>query len=127
MLSDEEIYALLYKSVKRTMDRHKVALMVSHAINHLQLVEIKINDNDWKMCTLVDISKTGFKGEIDSKVKIDDIYSCNAIMDSEIRIPDFFSIRIAYTKPIHHNRCQIGAEIISGNDHWERLITLMSN
>jgi diguanylate cyclase (GGDEF)-like protein len=127
VLSDEEIYALLYKSVKRTMDRHKVALMVSHAINHLQLVEIKINDNDWKMCTLVDISKTGFKGEIDSKVKIDDIYSCNAIMDSEIRIPDFFSIRIAYTKPIHHNRCQIGAEIISGNDHWERLITLMSN
>lgn len=127
ILSDNEIYALLYKSVERAMDRHKISLKVSHDINHLQLIEIKINDDDWKMCTLVDISKTGFKGEIDSTVNIDDIYSCNAVMDSEIRIPDIFAIRIAYTKTIHHNRCQIGAEIISGNNHWERLVALLSN
>lgn len=126
VLSDKEIHALLYKSVERSVSRHKISLKVASDINYLQSIEIEINEGGWKMCTLMDISKTGFKGEIDAEANIDNVYACKAVMDSEIRIPDIFVVRITHTKKIYHNRYQIGAEIINGNDNWARLFALMA-
>jgi len=124
VLSGKEIQALLYKNVERSTARHKVSLKIAKDINYLQSIEIHIQDN-WKACTILDISEAGFKGEIDSEVKIDSVLNCRAVMDTEVRIPDIFTIRVVYKSKLNQNKYRVGAEIAEGGDNWKRLLQLM--
>ncbi len=112
---------------KRAQNRYRAVMKIAKGVNQVQSIEVKVGDRDWKMCTIRDIGKMGFKGELEFEAKIDDTYPCKIVLDSEVRIPDFFSIRVAYAKKIHHNRYQIGAQITDGHNIWDRLFTLLTH
>jgi len=112
---------------KRVSNRYRMALKIARGVNQIQCIEIKMDDKIWKICAVKDISKTGFKGEVESDVKIDNIYTCKVILDSDVHIPDIFSIKVAHVRRVHNNRYQIGAEITDGQDSWKRLFTLLSH
>ncbi len=126
VLSVEELYALLQKDVNRTNHRYKVSLKVTNSINCLQSIEIKTNTTDWKACSIRDISKTGFKGELDIDIKVDSVCKCKVVMDPDVRISDVFSIRVAHTMKICPNRCLFGAEVIDGDGYWKKLFALLA-
>jgi len=112
---------------KRLSNRYRMALKIARGVNQLQSIEIKVDDKIWKMCAVKDISKTGFKGEIESDIKIDTIYTCRVVLDSDIHIRNIFSIKVVHIKKFHDNRYQIGAEIADGQDGWKSLFTLLSH
>jgi len=112
---------------KRVSNRYRMALKIARGVNQIQCIEIKMDDKIWKICAVKDISKTGFKGEVESDIKIDNIYTCKVILDSDVHIPDLFSIKVAHVRRVHNNRYQIGAEITDGQDSWKRLFTLLSH
>src|SRR3989338_7724338 len=112
---------------KRVSNRYRMAMKIARGVNQIQCIEIKMDDKIWKICAVKDISKTGFKGEVESDVKIDNIYTCKVILDSDVHIPDIFSIKVAHVRRVHNNRYQIGAEITDGQDSWKRLFTLLSH
>ena len=111
---------------KRISSRYRTALKIAKGTNQIQYIEIKIDDKIWKICTVKDISKTGFKGEIEYDIKADNIYFCKIILGSDVYIPETFSIKVAHVRRIQDNRYQIGAEIADGQDNWKRLFTLLS-
>ncbi|MCF6149209.1 MAG: sensor domain-containing diguanylate cyclase [Candidatus Kuenenia sp.] len=127
LLNREEINLLLYKNVNRQINRHKTLLRVDKGINNIQFFEIKVTEDDWRICAIGDISNGGFKGELNFKPKLDEIYTCRAVVDSEVHIPAVFSIRIAHNRTIHKNRYEIGAEIVDGHNNWKRLFSLLVN
>lgn len=108
---------------KRSCGRYKTALKVIRDINQLQYIEVKVNADNWKICTIKDVSKRGFRGELESEIESDTIYLCKAVMDSYIS--DVFSIRTAYLKKMY-NKYQIGAEITDGYTVWRRLFALLT-
>src|SRR3989338_1834060 len=112
---------------KRVSNRYRMAMKIARGVNQIQCIEIKMDDKIWKICAVKDISKTGFKGEVESDIKIDNIYTCKVILDSDVHIPDLFSIKVAHVRRVHNNRYQIGAEITDGQDSWKRLFTLLSH
>ena len=112
---------------KRQSNRYNAALRAVRGINRLQSIEIRINDKEWKLCALRDVSQKGLKGELEGRVKIGDIYTCNAVLSSADHEPYLFRIKIVQAKEIHHNRYQIGAEIIDEDDKWERIFTLFTH
>jgi diguanylate cyclase (GGDEF)-like protein len=112
---------------KRGTYRYRAALKIVKSINQLQSIEIKVDDRDWKICAIRDISKNGFKGEVEFEVKNDNTYVCKVVLDSDVRIPDLFSIQVAHARKIRHNRYQIGAKIVEGHDSWKRLFTLLTH
>ena len=112
---------------KRVSNRYRMAMKIARGVNQIQCIEIKMDDKIWKICAVKDISKTGFKGEVESDIKIDNIYTCKVILDSDVHIPDIFSIKVAHVRRVHNNRYQIGAEITDGQDSWKRLFTLLSH
>lgn len=118
---------------KRSCVRHKAALKIVKGKNHIQLIELKVNDENWKMCAIRDVSRNGFKGELDLLTDIDTDYMCRnylckVVMDSENGMPHIFSIRIAHAIKIHqnhHKRYVIGVEILDEQNGWERLFDLL--
>ena len=112
---------------KRVSNRYRTALKIARGVNQIQCIEIKIDDEIWKICTVKDISKTGFKGEVEFDIKIDNIYPCKVILDSDIHIPELFFIKVVHVRRIHNNICQIGAEITDGHDGWKRLLTMLAH
>ncbi|HJW85487.1 MAG TPA: sensor domain-containing diguanylate cyclase [Candidatus Brocadiaceae bacterium] len=126
VLSVEELYDLLRKDVNRTNHRYRVALKVTNSINCLQSIEIGLNATEWKTCTVRDISKTGFRGELDVAIKVNSVYKCKVVIEPDVRISDVFSIRIAHTTEIHSNRHLFGAEVIDGDDYWKKLFALLT-
>src|SRR3989338_5943605 len=112
---------------KRVSNRYRTALKIARGVNQIQCIEIKIDDEIWKICTVKDISKTGFKGDVEFDIKIDNIYPCKVILDSDIHIPELFFIKVVHVRRIHNNICQIGAEITDGHDGWKRLLTMLAH
>ena len=98
------------------------ALKIVSGLHQPQAIEIKA-DSNWKMCTIKDISKMGFRGEVEFAAKIGNVYSGKMIMNTDDHKSDNFSIRVAFAKRIRQNRYQIGAEIVDGRDNWKRLFT----
>lgn len=113
---------LLSYPEKRVASRYMTALKIVSSSNQPQAIEIK-TDSNWKMCTLRDISKMGFRGEVEFEAKIGDVYSGKMILNTNDCKPDNFAIRVAFAKRMRQNRYQIGAEIIDGRDNWKRLFT----
>jgi diguanylate cyclase (GGDEF)-like protein len=110
---------------KRLNKRYNTALkIVSSIINQLQSIEIMVNNN-WKLCAIKDISKKGFRGEIEFEAKTGEVYKGKAALFSEDDVRDIFSVRIANVRRIKHNRYQFGGEIIDGFDNWNRLFKLL--
>jgi diguanylate cyclase (GGDEF)-like protein len=112
---------------KRLNGRYRTALKITRGFNQIQSIEIKLCDDDWKICTLRDVSKMGFKGEVEFETNIGDIYPGKAILDSEAQISYIFSMRIVNSRKIQHNRYQIGVEIIDGYKNWKRMYTLITH
>ncbi|WP_347274946.1 hypothetical protein [Candidatus Kuenenia sp.] len=75
------------------------------------------------MCTIKDISKMGFRGEVEFAAKIGNVYSGKVVLNTDDHKPGKFSIRVAFAKRVCQDRYQIGAEIINGRDNWKRLFT----
>ena len=123
------------KGEKREHSRYKVALKIVRGTNHIQSIEIKVNDKDWKICGVKDVSKNGFKGELELETEIDSNYMCKnymckVVMDPEVGMTKIFSIRIDHAIKIyqnHHSRYLIGAEIMDKHDSWERLFSLLTH
>ncbi|MEK7288785.1 MAG: sensor domain-containing diguanylate cyclase [Planctomycetota bacterium] len=107
---------------KREANRYLTALKIVSGLHQPQAIEIKA-DSNWKMCTIKDISKMGFRGEVEFAAKIGNVYSGKMIMNTDDHKSDNFSIRVAFAKRIRQNRYQIGAEIVDGRDNWKRLFT----
>jgi len=113
---------------KRTQSRYKTALKIARGTNNIQSIEIKVNDKDWKICAIRDVSKKGFKGELEFDGRIDYNYICKVIMDVGIRDLNIFPIRIVHADKFNHgqyNRYLIGAEIADEHDRWEKLFHLL--
>ncbi|MBM4055274.1 MAG: GGDEF domain-containing protein [Planctomycetes bacterium] len=127
LLNREEINLLLYKNVNRQITRFKTLLKVDKGINNIQFFEIKITEDDWRICAIGDISQGGFKGELNFKPELDEIYTCRAVVDSGVYMPATFSVRIAHNRIIHKNRYEIGAEIVDGHNNWKQLFCLLMN
>ena len=113
---------LLSAPEKREAGRYLTALKIVSSLNQPQTIEIK-TDSNWKMCTLRDISKMGFRGEVEFEAKIGDIYYGKMIFNADDCKTDDFAIRVAFAKKMRQNRYQIGAEIIDGRENWKRLFT----
>ncbi|MEK7698997.1 MAG: GGDEF domain-containing protein, partial [Planctomycetota bacterium] len=109
-------------SEKRAASRYFTALKIASGLHQPQSIEIK-TDSNWKMCTIKDISKMGFRGEVEFAAKIGDVYSGKMVLNTDDRKPDKFSIRVVFAKRMRENRYLIGAEIIDGRDNWRRLFT----
>lgn len=113
---------------KRQSNRYNASLRVARGKNRLlQSIEIRINDKNWKLFSLRDVSQKGFNGELEGRVKIGDIYTCNAILSSTDHEPYLFHIKIIQAKKIHHNRYLIGAEVIDEDDKWGKIFTLFTH
>jgi len=126
VLSVNELYDLLQNDVNRANHRYRVALKVTNSINCLQSIEIGMNATEWKTCTVRDISKTGFRGEMDVAIKVNSVYKCKVVIEPDVRISNVFSIRIAHTTEIHSNRYLFGAEVIDGDGYWKKLFALFA-
>jgi len=110
---------------KRVLKRHKLILKVAIGTNQPQFLEVKVNNTDWKICTLKDVSKKGLKGEIEYNINVDAVYPFRLVIDAEkFRFEDF-DARIAYVKKGDYGRCQFGAEIIDGNKNWEKFLSTL--
>ncbi len=109
-------------SEKRAASRYFTALKIASGLHQPQSIEIK-TDSNWKMCTIKDISKMGFRGEVEFAAKIGDVYSGKMVLNTDDRKPDKFSIRVVFAKRMRENRYLIGAEIIDERDNWRRLFT----
>ena len=107
---------------KRGTNRYLTALKIVSGLHQPRSIEIK-TDSNWKMCTIKDISKMGFRGEVEFAAKIGNVYSGKVVLNTEDHEPGKFSIRVAFAKRVCQNRYQIGAEIIEGRDNWKRLFT----
>lgn len=107
---------------KRAVSRYFTALKIVSGLPQPQSIEIK-TDSNWKMCTIKNISKMGFRGEVEFAAKIGDVYSGKMVLNTDDHKPDKFSIRVAFAKKMRQNRYQIGAEIVDGRDNWKRLFT----
>lgn len=127
LLSKEEVNLLLYKNVNRRISRFKTLLRVDKGVNNIQCFEIKVMEDDWRICVIGDIGKGGFKGDLDFKPKLDEIFTCRVVVDSEVYLPAIFSIRIAHEKIIHKNRYEIDAEIVDGHNNWKYIFSLLTN
>lgn len=108
---------------KRLCGRHRTALKIIKDVNQLHYIELKVHDNNWKICAIKDVGKKGFRGELESEVQSNVVYPCRVVMDSTIS--DAFSIRVAYLKRMY-NKYQIGAEIVDGHTIWQKLFTLLA-
>ena len=111
---------------RRTASRYLTALKIVSSANQPHTIEIK-TDGNWRMCAIRDISKTGFRGEIEHEVKIGVIYTGKIVLNTEGRPPDNFSVRVAYANRVSQGRYQIGAEIIDGRDNWRRFFTQVTH
>jgi len=109
---------------KRLYGRYRTALKIIRDVNQLQYIEVRVNNNNWKICAIKDVGKKGFRGELESEVESNVVYPCRAVMDSNIS--DVFSIRVAYLKRIY-NKYQIGAEITDGYTIWQKLFALLTH
>ena len=127
--------AFIEKDEKRTRNRYKTAIKIARGINHIQSIEMKLNNENWKMCVIIDVNNSGFKGELELETDIDDNYMCNnyqcrVVMDSNMNIPSVFSIRIVHAIKVyqhHHKRYLVGVEILDERENWERLFNLLKH
>ena len=111
---------------KRLHNRYKTTLKAARGMNHILYLEIKANNKDWKMCALNDISETGFKGEVEYELEINNIYTCKVVSYPEIYTPNVFSIRVTNAKKVG-DRYQIGAELTGVHNEWKKMFTLMTH
>ncbi len=111
---------------RRAANRYLTALKIVSSSNQPHTIEIK-TDSNWKMCAIRDISKTGFRGEIEYEIKVGDRYTGKIVLNTEGRQPDNFSIRVAYANRVNQNRYQIGAEVVDGRDNWSRFFTQVTH
>ena len=118
------------KGEKRASNRCKTALKIARGINHIQSVEIKVSEESWRICTLRDVSRNGFKGELelDTDVRMCNKYLCKVITDSEVEVTNVFSVRIVHAIkiPQSHKRYMVGVEILDKHDSWKRLFSMLS-
>ena len=115
------------QSGKRLTKRYAVALKSVEGTNLPRFLEIKLNNKDWKMCSIKDISKNGLKGEIEHITKTGDVFTCRAVQDSDVSVLETFTIQITYTGGNRKNRCYFGAEIIDNHKIWQKLFTLITH
>ena len=117
------------KDEKRVGGRYKTAIKIARGTNHIQSIEIKVNDKDWKICAIRDVNEKGFSGELEFDGRIDN-YICNVVTDAEVHNPNIFPIRIAHAEKSnhgHYNRYLIGAEITDEHDRWEEMFYLLTH
>lgn len=118
------------KAEKRGTHRYKTAVKIVRGVNHIQYAEIKVGDENWRICTLRDVSKNGFKGELELETEIDhaymrDTHLCKIVMDSEIGTTNIFSVRIIHAVKInqnHRGRYIVGVEVLDETNRWESLL-----
>ena len=117
------------KSEKRVSNRCKTALKIARGINHIYSVEIKVNEENWRICTLRDVSRNGFKGELELETDVPTCnrYLCKVITDSGVEVTNVFSVRIVHAIkiPKNHKRYMVGVEILDKHDSWKRLISTL--
>lgn len=119
------------KDEKRVGGRYKTAIkMAIRGTNHIQSIEIKVNDKDWNICAINDVSKKGFSGNLEFDGRIDSNYVCKVVTDAEVHNSNIFHIRIAHAEKSnhgHYNRYNIGAEIMDEYDRWEEVFYLLTH
>lgn len=108
------------KGEKRLSMRLKLSLKVAMGNNQPQFFEVRVNETDWKLCNIKNISRTGLKGEIEHDIESNGIYTCRMVMDSDEYTYKDLAVKIAYTKKGNYGRCQFGAEILDGGESWEK-------
>ena len=74
---------LKVKDEKRVRGRYKTAIKIVRGTNHIQSIEIKVNDKDWNICAIRDVSKKGFNGELEFDGSIDSSYICKVVYQCE--------------------------------------------
>ncbi|MBI5681682.1 MAG: sensor domain-containing diguanylate cyclase [Deltaproteobacteria bacterium] len=107
---------------KRVSTRYVTVLKGAQNVNvntnqASSFIEIR-TEEEWKMCVLKDISKTGFRGEVEFETKIEDTYTGNVPLASQESNP--FSMKVVYVKKNQHNRYEFGAEVIEGSENWKK-------
>lgn len=123
------------KDEKRVHSRHRTALKIARDAHHVQSIEIRITDKDWKICTVKDVSKNGFKAEIELETEIAGDYAqknylCKVVMDSDAGLSETFSIRIVHAarvSPNHYSRYLLGVEVLDKLDTWNKLFVLLKH
>jgi diguanylate cyclase (GGDEF)-like protein len=111
---------------RRVTERFKVALRIARVVEQPQYIEMKVNNDEWRLCNLKDMSKTGIRGETEFKANIGDVFMFRLVNGSETMSPNVFYARIANIKQ-SRSRYQWGAEIIDGHMIWQRFFSLMSH
>lgn len=111
---------------RRTAERFMVALRIVRVAEQPQYIEMKVNNDEWRLCNLKDISRRGIRGETEFKVNIGDVFMLRLVNGSDALGPSVFFARIANLKE-SRNRYQWGAEIVDGDKIWQRFYSLMSS
>lgn len=111
---------------RRVTERFKVALRIARVVEQPQYIEMKVSNDEWRLCNLKDMSKTGIRGETEFKANIGDVFMFRLVNGSDILSPNVFFARIANIKE-SRNRYQWGAEIVDGHMIWQRFFSLMSH
>jgi len=102
--------------------------MAIRGTNHIQSIEIKVNDKDWNICAINDVSKKGFSGNLEFDGRIDYNYICKVVTDAELHNPNIYPIRIAHAEKSYHghnSRYLIGAEITDEHGRGEEMFHLL--
>lgn len=119
-LSEEKISVM---HEKRVSTRYVTVLKGAQNVNitaeqsSASFIEIMMEE-EWKMCILKDISKTGFKGEGEFSAVQGGVLKGNVPLATGEFNP--FSVRVAYAKQNPHSRCEFGAEVVEGAENWKK-------
>tara|TARA_B100000315_G_scaffold212893_1_gene210521 strand:+ start:7091 stop:8542 length:1452 start_codon:yes stop_codon:yes gene_type:complete len=111
---------------KRINERHYVTLKLCRGVIPIQFIEININ-NQWKICMLDNISKSGFKGCVEFELPEQNRkLPFRLFSDADVASHGVFNGVVAYKNQITDERYSVGIEVIDGHEKWEDLFDRIS-
>ena len=111
---------------KRLQKRCRSGLKITESVNFPQYLEMNLNGNGWKLCNVIDLSKTGINGLFDYRVQAGSMYECRVVFNALDKTHSTFQVKVVYVMEIASNRYRFGARIIDDLQNWQKLFISLS-
>ncbi|MDP6625908.1 MAG: GGDEF domain-containing protein, partial [Nitrospinota bacterium] len=111
---------------KRRNQRCPVSLKFCNGNNFIQFIELSVN-NQWKICVLDNLSKSGFKGSIEFEMPENhNNVDFRVFSGHEAISNDIYKGVVAFNNQIMNGRYSIGVKITDKPKKWENLFSRIS-
>lgn len=123
----EEPSPLVDDDDRRRHPRFRTALRVVRDAERIHSIDVRSGENQWSLCTLMDVSRTGFYSMVEFRPAAGAHYVCRAMVDPDLPVPDLFSVQVVRVRPMDGSRYLMGVRVLDEHETlWRRLYAALT-